>query len=182
MQILRTLVLTVLLSMSMATLAADNSRLQQLKNEDQADRQGAITQAQWPEVSKRDAERRATLMTLLRVGEVRTATDYYNAALIMQHGDTIDDIRMAHALATISATINPSDRSAKWLTAASWDRILMRMKRPQWYGTQFVTGDDGKWMLYEVDESAVTDEDRQALSVPTLAEAQKRTEAMNGAR
>src|SRR5690606_28010684 len=116
-----------------------NSRLQQLKNDDQADRQGTISQAEWPEISKRDAERRATLMTLLRVGEVRTATDYYNAALIMQHGDTIEDIRMAYALATVSASINPTDRSAKWLTAASWDRILMRMKRPQWYGTQYVT-------------------------------------------
>lgn len=182
MHILRTFILAVALSAPLPAMAADNSRLQQLMTADQADRRGARTPEEWQEISKRDAERRAELMTILRVGEVRTANDYYNAALIMQHGDTLDHIRMAYSLATISANLNPSDRSAKWLTAASWDRLLMRMKRPQWYGTQYVNDASGKWVLYEIDESAVTDADRQSLSVPTLAEARERVEAMNGAQ
>ncbi len=182
MHILRTLLLAVVLTCSMPAVAADNSRLVELMTADQADRQGSPTPAEWREISKRDAGRRTELMVIIRSGEMKTSTDYFNAALIMQHGDTIEEIRMAYSLATISANLDPSNRNAKWLTAASWDRILTRMKRPQWYGTQYFTGANGEMTLYEVDESAVTDADRQALFVPTLAEARKRAEVMNGAK
>lgn len=182
MHILRTLAFATLLAISVPTLAADNARIQQLKDADQSDRRGSISLSDWPEIQKRDAERRDALIALLRAGEVRTATDYYNAAMIMQHGETPEDIRMAHAFSAISASIDPSNRSAKWLVAASWDRLLMRLKRPQWYGTQYVSDATGKWALHEVDETAVTDEDRRAMAAPTLAEAKARADAMNGAR
>jgi hypothetical protein len=97
----------------------------------------------------------------------------------MQHGDTLEEIRMAHALATIAASIDPLDRSARWLKAASWDRLLLRQKKPQWYGTQYVRQGNGKWALGQMDESAVTDADRIELAVPTLAEIKKQVEVMN---
>jgi hypothetical protein len=100
----------------------------------------------------------------------------------MQHGDTVEEIRMAHALATIAASLDPLDRSARWLKAASWDRLLLRQKKPQWYGTQYVREANGKWALNQIDESAVTDADRIQLATPTLAEAKKRVEVMNRAK
>jgi hypothetical protein len=87
---------------------------------------------------------------------------------------------MAHALATIAASLDPLDRSARWLKAASWDRLLLRQKKPQWYGTQYVRDASGKWALGPIDESAVTDADRVELHVPTLAESKMRVKAMNG--
>jgi hypothetical protein len=89
---------------------------------------------------------------------------------------------MAHAFATIAAALDPLDRSARWLKAASWDRMLLRQKKPQWYGTQYVRDAGGRWALYQLDESAVTDADRVELAIPTLAEAKKRVEVMNRAR
>jgi hypothetical protein len=146
---------------------------------DQADRQVEPSLAQWKDIAKRDAARRAKVQAELAAGRVHTSADFYNAALVMQHGDTLEEIRMAHALATIAASIDPLDRSARWLKAASWDRLLLRQKKPQWYGTQYVRSGNGKWTLGQIDESAVTDADRIELAVPTLAEVKKRVELMN---
>ena len=128
------------------------------------------------------ASGRAKVQVELAGGRVHTSSDFFNAALVMQHGQGLEDIRMAHALATIAASLDPSNRSAKWLKAASWDRMMSTQKKPQWYGTQYVRDADGKWALYLMDETAVTDEDRAALGAPSLAEAKKRVEIMNGAK
>jgi len=77
---------------------------------------------------------------------------------------------------------DPLDRSARWLKAASRDRLLLRQKMPQWYGTQYVRDTSGKWALGQIDETAVTDDERVQLAVPTLAEARKRVEVMNRAK
>lgn len=179
---LKSFVAIALLSLSGASQAANNDRLMELYTADQVDRQGQLSAEDWQEVSKRDEARRAELRQMLTSGLLKTASDYYHAAMIMQHGDTLEDIRMAHAMATISAAMNPTDRSANWLIAASWDRILMYQKRPQWYGTQYVRGEDGMWALYAIDEFAVTDADRTRLGAPSLADARRRVEMMNRAR
>jgi hypothetical protein len=38
---------------------------------------------------------------------------------------------------------------------------------------------DGKWALWEIDESAATDAQRVEWNVPTLAQARERVEQMN---
>jgi len=149
---------------------------------DQADRQSQPNLDQWKDIAKRDAARRSKVQAELAAGRVHTSADFFNAALVMQHGDTFEEIRMAHALATIAASLDPLDRSARWLKAASWDRLLLRQKKPQWYGTQYVSDASGKWALSQIDETAVTDADRVELAVPTLAEAKKRVEVMNRAK
>lgn len=179
---LKSLLVLALLILSVPSFAANNDRIRQLYAADQADRQGQLSAEDWQDVSKRDEARRAEVLQTLALGRLTTASDYYHAAMIMQHGATLEDIRLAHAMATISAAMNPTDRSANWLIAASWDRILMYQKRPQWYGTQYVRGDDGAWALYSIDESAVADADRTRLGAPTLAEARRRVEMMNRAR
>ena len=161
---------------------AENAQLRTIVNADQAERQASHSPDEWIDIAKRDAQRRAQVLAELAAGRIQSSADYFNAALVMQHGESVEEIRMAHALTTISASLDPLNRNAIWLKAASWDRILLRQKQPQWYGTQYVRDASGKWALYEVDETAVTDAERIELAAPTLAEAKRRVEDMNRAR
>jgi len=184
---LSTCLLISLLTLPAIALGADNEQLRAIVKADQAERENAWKPEELkPEIMQglmqRDAERRAKVQIELAAGRVRTSSDFFNAALVMQHGPGLEDIRMAHALATIAAALDPASRDAKWLKAASWDRMMSFQKKPQWYGTQYVRDADGKWILYVVDETAVTDEDRAALGAPSLAEAKKRVEMMNSAK
>ncbi|MEM9702019.1 MAG: hypothetical protein AAF907_06210, partial [Planctomycetota bacterium] len=112
---------------------SDNAVLKRLFDDDQADRKGGTIDA---ETFQRDATRRQQTLDELRAGRVRTASDYYHAAMVFQHGQTADDIRLAFSLAWTSAQMDPTERDrALWLSAAAWDRIMMRLKKPQWYGT-----------------------------------------------
>jgi hypothetical protein len=179
---LRGIVLTALLVLPTICFAADNERLRTIMYADQAERQAPSTQPYWKGMMQRDAERRVQVKAELVAGRVRTSADFYNAALVMQHGQGIEDIRMAHAFATIAASLDPLDRSARWLKAASWDRMMTTMNKPQWYGTQYTRDANGKWLLLPMDETAVTDAQRMELATPTLAEAKKRVEDMNRAK
>jgi hypothetical protein len=153
-----------------ARAAEDNARLGEIFAADQAARDGG--DVDWDVVAERDRAHRVEVLEMLRRGELRTAKDYFHAAMVFQHGATADDYRLAFGLAQLSATLDPDLAPAKWLTAASWDRILMSKKRPQWYGTQYHQPKPGaRLALYEVDESAVTDEERTRLGVPPLAKA-----------
>jgi hypothetical protein len=100
---------------------------------------------------------------------------------VMQHGLSANEIRTANALATIAAALEPQNARYKWLVAASWDRLLVDLHKPQWYATQYVSGQGGKFALYPVDES-ITDADRLEMGAPTLAEARKRADQMAGVR
>lgn len=164
------------------SLDAHNERLTSIVLADQAERQGHPTSEQWESITRRDAERRAQVHEELCGGRVLSAYDFFNAALVMQHGSTLEEIRLAHALATISAAIDPDGRQALWLKAASWDRMMRTLGRPQWYGTQYLRDNGGKVTLYTIDESAVTDADRVALAAPTLSEARKQAEEMSRAK
>jgi hypothetical protein len=156
-----------------------NETLRILTEKDQSARSGKMKDIDWSKVSQEDAERRKLVSEMLGVGTVRSAEDFYNAALIFQHGETADDIRIAYSLANISVAIQPEKNSAKWLSAAAWDRLMMRLGKPQWYGTQFTKSKaTGMWELYSVDESAVSDTERKALGVPTLAQAKARASTL----
>jgi hypothetical protein len=97
--------------------------------------------------------------------------------MILQHGDVADDYLLAHELCV--AAIIKGDARGKWLAAASEDRFLMNINRPQRFATQFRC--DGlpncEFHLYKVDEG-VTDELRKVLDVPSLAEAKAREARM----
>lgn len=160
-----------------ATPAPDNPRLAMLAQEDQADRADPATRADVPRLRDRDTQRREAVLALVRDGQLHSAADYYSAALVMQHGLTADDFRLAHALATLATVLDPDNGAAKWLVAASWDRLLMRSGQPQWYGTQFTRDAQGHWHLYPVAPGAVSDADRARLGLRTL-EAAKAREAL----
>ncbi|PQA54998.1 hypothetical protein [Siphonobacter curvatus] len=118
----------------------------------------------------RDRERRKQVQTLINEGQVTTAQDYYHAALIFQHGDTIDEIWSAHQLALKSVELgNPA---GKWLAAAALDRWHMYQGQAQKYGTQLVP-DGVRYRLWDIDPST-TDEERAQWNVPSLAEMERR--------
>ena len=156
-----------------------NLRIAELKAADDADREkvrkGEMDMIQ---VIERDTERRTEARQLISNGQIRTAADYLNAALILQHGEQAEDNRLAHSLATISMNIDPSSRRARFLVAATWDRLMWRLNHPQWYATQFIKV-DGRWILWKVDENAVSDGERMRLAGRTLAESIAFAERMN---
>jgi hypothetical protein len=147
---------------------ADNPTLGSLFQQDQADRDAATID--WQALATRDAARRAQVTTLLEHGEVRSAADHYRAAMVLQHGETLDDFRLANALATIAVAQAPGDAHYRWLAGASWDRLLMRQGQAQWYGTQYKGDATRGFYLYPVAEDAVTDAQRKAMVGHTLQE------------
>ncbi len=169
----------LLASASGAFASESNAKLQATRDADQAERASGLLRQDWKLLVKHDMERQARVRELLSDGSVVTATDYYNAALVMQHGQSVNDYRLANALASIAAQLDPENADAKWLAAATWDRLLESMKQPQWYGTQFVKNSAGRVVLYPVAPGAVSDDDRRAMHVPPLHQSEERAERMN---
>jgi hypothetical protein len=168
--------------------AESNAALRAMTHADQAARSGGAIN--WKVLSEQDRVRRDKVRAMLAAGVIVTAEDFFNAALIMQHGEVPDDYRLAYSFASISKTIDPDSTSftpvyktAKWLTAAAWDRLMMNLNKPQWYGTQFTKPYGAtQWQLYQLDENAVTDEERMALGVMSKAQAQQKLADMNKAK
>jgi hypothetical protein len=145
----------------------------QLAADDQADRkhQPLLSQS---ELAQHDQTRRDQAFALVKAGSLVTSQNYRDAALIFQHGESPSEARLAFALAEIAKRLDPAAKDIAWLNAATWDRLMMRYKRPQWYGTQYVPSSDGKsWVLYEFDPTAIPDNDRRAAGVSNAAEIEK---------
>jgi hypothetical protein len=155
-----------------------NPELAQLYDEDQADRTGgAYETIDWSKVTPRDRARRKRVDEIIAAGGAKVADDYYHAAMVYQHGESPDEIQRAHDLAVKAVELDPKHDAAKWLAAAAEDRKLMYENKPQKWGTQFKKI-DGKWVLWQVDPT-ITDEQRDAWNVPSLAEAQAQAERLN---
>jgi tetratricopeptide (TPR) repeat protein len=155
-----------------------HAEMYEMYRRDQNDRTRKSPSAEeWVEIGRRDAAHRERVKQLLASGALKLAPDYYHAAMIFQHGESPEDFRTAHELALKAVELDPFDRTAKWLAAASKDRELMNLGRPQRYGTQFKKV-DGRWTLYSVDLS-VTDAERAKWNVPPLAAAQRHVDVMN---
>lgn len=169
------LMLGALLSAPISVSAEDNPELQRLFDADQNARRDP--NMSWDEIDTLDEANRAEVLAMLARGEIKTGLDYFQAAVIMQHGESAEDIRLAHSFATLSSQLGYE--RATWMQAASWDRLLMYFEQPQWYGTQFTIDDDGQWHLYEVQEGAVSDEQRAEWRVPSLSESKERARQRN---
>lgn len=160
-----------------AVQAAPNSELLKLFQEDQGDRKSG-GQVKWDEIKTRDAQRRARVDEILAAGGAKTGADYFHAAMVFQHGSDVAAYQKAQKLALKAVELDPAHKNAKWMVAASKDRELMNLGKPQLYGTQ-MRQENGRWQVYQVDPS-ITDEERAKWNVPPLAEQLKRAEAMNG--
>ena len=146
----------------------------------QVDKQELVDQprANTPEfkaMRMRDLQRRERVMAIAKSSGLQTAEDYYHAAQIMNHGDTIDDARHAHTFALRSSELGY--RPARWLSAASYDRWQMYQGKPQKYGTNYIY-DGRKDRLWDVDPET-TDEERAAWDIPPLAEQLRKADEAN---
>jgi len=159
---------------------ADNQQLKLAEEADQSDRKKPEAEIDWIVLNARDEARRKQVLAWLQQGKIVTANDFYNAAMIYQHGDNVADYRIANALATVSMTLNPENKHAKWLYAASWDRLLMNSGKPQWFGTQYrFNPKTERFELYAVDLDAVSDQQREEFNVPDLKKAKEMEKRFN---
>ena len=164
----------------------ENEEVTRLFTEDQADRGPKDGKAiDWKVVGPRDTARQKRVMELYTAGELRTGKDYFHAGMILQHGDRPEDYLLCHELcvaAVFKSGGSPKASwlgTAKWLAAASEDRFLLSIGRPQRFGTQFsASGPRSSWRLDKV-EAGVSDELRKVWNVPTLAKAKERETEMN---
>jgi hypothetical protein len=155
----------------------DNEELAKMYTEDQADRQPKGGKPiDWAAVGPRDKARLARAKELYRAGKLQTGADYYHTAMLHQHSLGPADHLLAHELCVVA--VGKGEKRARWLAAASEDRFLMSIGRPQRFGTQFQAVGGGPFRLHKV-EDGVTDALRKEFGVPTLEESKKREEKMN---
>ena len=108
------------------------SRVHQLEIEDQSENPGNTS----PEEFYRHGDlRRAEVRKLLEEGKIISGEDFSDAALIFQHGQTPDEFLFAHVLAVEGLVRGGS--ADKWIAAATLDRYLQSVNRPQIFGTQY---------------------------------------------
>ena len=147
-----------------------NRELRALYTQDQEDRSAEPLPS---DLVARDAARRMRVEQLIDAGELVTADDYYHAAMVFQHGTSLEHAWQAHVLARTAAELGsrgtPQWYHARWLAAAAYDRWLVHQGKPQKYGTQYQAR-EGQWELYEVDPST-SDRERAEWGVPPLHEA-----------
>ncbi len=149
----------------------DNGELARMYEEDQSDRQPiAGKQIDWAVVGPRDKAREARVKELYTADLLKTGTDYHRAAMVLQHAGKPEDYLLAHELCVIAIY---KGVDARWLAAASEDRFLRSIGRPQRFGTQSGKMRDSPWSLGEID-SSVTDSHRAAMKVPSLDSAKAR--------
>jgi len=148
--------------------AASSAEVARLYAEDQADRKDA-PDIDWAQVAPRDARRRESLRTLLQAGDLHSGEDFFEAAIVFQHGASNDDILLAHTLALVA--VGKGERRGLWIAAASLDRYLTRIGQKQIYGTQFnrLQQPDAPWTQQPYDQALISDTLRAELGVPPLA-------------
>ena len=118
----------------------------------------------WQQISARDVERKKAVRSLLGSGEIKSGREFQFAALVFQHSADSADLHTAHILATTAvAKGNPH---ARWLAAASLDRLLWNLDRPQVFGTQFKQdAGTNKWTMDPYDRESIPDTVRAAWCV-----------------
>lgn len=161
-----------------AKTAHRNDEMKKIVDGDQADRRSwdKLKPDEMKAVGARDDARNARTREIIRAGELRTASDFANAALVMQHSARFEGYRTAHELALCSMLLG--DRgTGRWLIAATYDRMLGSVGHDQRFGTQFYSGRNGGMRLAPIDIQGICDAERKALGCPTLEEANGRAGA-----
>lgn len=157
------------------TEITDNEELKTMYQSDQSERMSGTID--WSIVAKKDKSRLKRVKELLDSGKVRTSEDYYHTAMIFQHG--MDTVASGIAVKMMEKAIALDSTRNKWLLAAAIDRHLMRKGEPQIYGTQFTRNQGEPWRLYNIDTTVISDQERIAYGVETLAEQREKLKRLN---
>jgi hypothetical protein len=149
-------------------VTASSAEMRKIFDEDQKPRQdpAKISPEQWATIDKQDAERRTQTRALLAAGQLHTGEDFTWAAFIFQHGSIPEDYLLAHTLATIA--VAKGEAAALWIAAATLDRYLQSIGKPQIYGTQFKTPAGQPVTQEPYNRELVSDPLRRLLLVPSL--------------
>lgn len=146
-----------------------NAEMKSIFDADQKARESAktLTDEDWKIIGKQDDERRAQTKKLLGTGQLHTGKDFLEAAFVFQHGGLPEEYLLAHTLAVVSAAKGES--GAAWLSAATLDRYLQSIGRPQIYGTQFRVKSKDSYTQEPYERGIVSDALRHQLGVPSMA-------------
>ncbi|HMG93191.1 MAG TPA: hypothetical protein VK589_24210, partial [Chryseolinea sp.] len=101
---------------------SDNVELQKMYDEDQRSR--STPNIDWMTLTRQDSLREIRVYEFIKDGKIVTAKDYYNSAMIFQHGR--DTIASSMAVNHMKKAIELDSTMNKWLLAAAIDRDLMR--------------------------------------------------------
>lgn len=124
---------------------------------------------------RNDRERRKLANVFLKSKDKLTSEEIYYAAMFFHHSANKTDVKKARDLMLLNIRRgellkrkNKWAEKSKWLFAATTDRLLVRERRPQKYGTQFFQKDQKSPRKLFKYNKKTTDEERIALNVPTL--------------
>jgi hypothetical protein len=160
--------------------ATSNPELQRIFDQDQAARSGPLESVDIEALARENSAHRTRVGELAAAAALRTAKDFYHAAMVFQHGPDSLAYAQAHQWARRSEALDSTDVPARWLVAAAWDRYQMSRGRPQWFGTQTTRhGGVGPVILYLLDTTRVTDAERVHRGVGTLAALRARLDTIN---
>ncbi|WP_394846159.1 hypothetical protein LZC95_01690 [Pendulispora brunnea] len=160
-----------------AYLNSINGELRDIYHADQDDRRAAPEKIDWKVVNPRDAARRERVRQLEAAKQLRTADDYYHAAMVFQHGIDESSHATAFHFARHAVELDSNFVKARWLVAASRDRYHMSRLEPQLYGTQYKII-NGIWIVWPADHH-ITDRDRATWCVQSLETAKQSVARMN---
>lgn len=153
---------------SAAATHSDNTELTHIYKEDQRVRQPKPVGPAEPKITRSDADRLALVKQMLANDQVKTAADYFHAALVLQHSPSSTDYLVAHTLAVLCAADPATD--CLWLSAATLDRYLQSINQPQIYGTQYLHFNHPPVTQQPYAADAISDSIRSKFGVPTLKE------------
>lgn len=177
----RAVIALALALMPLAPLAAqtpmpsDNAELAAIFEADQAVRR-VVTGIDWEAASRQDAARRERARAMLEAGEIVTAQDFYHAAFLFQHGAEPDSYLLAHVLATRALSLGMG--KAEWIAAATLDRFLQSIDRPQVFGTQYGWTEETGATMEPYDRDLLDDRLRSAAGVETFLQQAGKLERM----
>jgi hypothetical protein len=157
----------------------DNKELERLCAEDQSDRTPPAGKSiDWTIVGPRDKARLKRVKEISTQNLLQTANDYDCAATVLQHGEVPEDFLLAHEFWVVAIGKGKNDQDTLSLAAASEDRFLTAIGRPQRFGTQLHSVDNGPIELYPIDPG-VPDGLRRVMTGHSLAEFKARAAEMN---
>lgn len=159
-----------------AKSAVLNAEMKQIVDADQADRRSdwsKFTAEESEALHARDNARNVRTREIVAAGELRTAADFANASLVMQHSSRFSGYQLAHELAVCSMLLGDRGRG-RWLIAATYDRMLGSIGHDQRFGTQYYGFGSGPSTLGAVDTAGICDAERQVLGCLPLEQAKNR--------
>jgi hypothetical protein len=132
-------------------------------------------------LSERNAARATDVREMVAKGEVKSARDRFESAVLLVETDDPENLALAERLAL--EAVASGEKLGSRVAAEAADKQLVKRHLPQRYGTQYEWVPVLQaWRLYSVDPTT-TDAERRAMGVPPLAElveGEKRLNAPKG--